>query len=184
MRNTKSSDLFKIYDYREEYMDFTSGISHIIATDIENDALVSAMRDANINVEELGEYIIIPLSCAEAFNESYNNNEKYTKREKRKANVQGYEDGDTEAHHKEIANDEDVLDMLIDKEDISSNILKKRALRKAFSKLTEVQKRRLTLYYKDKKSLSEIAKIENCSQVSVHESINGAIKKLKKLCGA
>lgn len=183
MRNTKNEN-FKIYDYKEEYLDFTSGICHIVATDIANDELILAMRDAGIDVDTLGKYIIIPLSCAEAFNESYNNDEKYGKREKRKENVQGYEDGDTEIHHKEIANDEDVLAMLIDKEDISSNILKKRALREAFEELTEVQERRVTLYFQDQKTLREIAEIEGCSTISVHESIKGAIKKLKKLCNA
>jgi len=181
MRNTKNEN-FKIYDYKEEYMEFTSGICHIVATDIENEALLSAMRDAGIDTEDLGKFIIIPLSCAEAFNDSYNNDEKYTKRGKRKENVQGYEDGDTEVHHKEIANDEDILAMLIDKEDVSSNILKKRALREAFSELTVVQERRLSLYFKDQKTLREIAEIEGCSTISVHESIKGAIKKLKKLC--
>lgn len=183
MRNIKNEN-FKIFDYKEEYKEFVSGICHIVATDIENEELLTVMRDAGINVDDLGKFIVIPLSCADAFNESYNNDEKYAKRGKRKENVRGYKDGDTEVHHKEIANDEDILAMLIDKEDVSSNILKKKALREAFSELTEVQERRLSFYFKDQKTLREIAEIEGCSAISVHESIKGAIKKLKKLCGA
>ena len=54
-------------------------------------------------------------------------------------------------------------------------------LKKAINCLTEVQKRRLKLYYFEDKTLKEIAELEHCSIASAKESIDSAINKLKKI---
>ena len=54
-------------------------------------------------------------------------------------------------------------------------------LRQAINSLTDVQKRRLKLYYFEDKNLKEIAKYEHCSIASVKESLDSAINKLKKI---
>lgn len=51
----------------------------------------------------------------------------------------------------------------------------------AINNLTEIQKRRLKLYYFDNYTLEKIAKIEGCSIISVKESIDSALVKLKKI---
>ena len=53
----------------------------------------------------------------------------------------------------------------------------------AISKLPEIQKRRLILYYFVDLTYEQIAKIEGCSFQSVAKSVTAAEKKLKKLLG-
>lgn len=53
-------------------------------------------------------------------------------------------------------------------------------LKDAINKLTDVQKRRIKMYYFEDMTLNQIAQIENCSIISVKESIDTAIKKLQK----
>lgn len=54
-------------------------------------------------------------------------------------------------------------------------------LKKAINTLSEVQKRRIKLYYFENKTLKEIATLEQCSIMSVKESIDSGIVKLKKI---
>lgn len=53
-------------------------------------------------------------------------------------------------------------------------------LHKAMEKLTEVQKKRVHLYYFKGLTYKEIAEIENCSLQPVVRSITGALEKIKK----
>lgn len=55
-------------------------------------------------------------------------------------------------------------------------------LHKAISKLTEVQRRRLNLYYFEGLTYSQIAKLEGVSHRAVIYSIEQALKQLKTLC--
>lgn len=54
-------------------------------------------------------------------------------------------------------------------------------LHKAMEKLTEVQKKRLHLYYFRGLTYKEIAEIEGCSIQSVRESICGTLEKIKNI---
>lgn len=53
-------------------------------------------------------------------------------------------------------------------------------LKEAIKFLTETQKRRIKLHFFEDKSFSDIARIENCDESSVRESIYAGIKKIKK----
>lgn len=53
-------------------------------------------------------------------------------------------------------------------------------IKKALGILTEKQKRRVIMRYVDEMTLQEIAEVENCDYTSVKESIESAIKKIKK----
>lgn len=54
-------------------------------------------------------------------------------------------------------------------------------LRKAINQLSNIQKRRIKMYYFENFTLHEIAKIEHCHFTTVKESIESGIKKLKKI---
>lgn len=73
-----------------------------------------------------------------------------------------------------------VLDKPISLEDEFANKLLNKELKDAIDSLSELQKRRIQLYYFDNKTLKEIAKIESCSIMSVKNSLDLAIKKLAK----
>lgn len=53
-------------------------------------------------------------------------------------------------------------------------------LKNAINQLTDIQKKRVILYYFENKTLKEIAKQEDCSIKNVHKSIEQAIEKIKK----
>jgi RNA polymerase sigma-70 factor (ECF subfamily) len=57
----------------------------------------------------------------------------------------------------------------------------KEALHKAIRRLSQIQQRRLYLYYWEGLTYEQIATLENCSHPAVIKSINSAIKKLKKI---
>lgn len=54
------------------------------------------------------------------------------------------------------------------------------ALKESLNCLTTTQKRRIVLHFFEDKSFSDIARIENCDESSVRESIYAGIKKIKK----
>jgi len=54
------------------------------------------------------------------------------------------------------------------------------ALKESLNFLTKTQKRRIVLHFFEDKSFTEIARLENCDESSVRESIYSGIKKIKK----
>lgn len=65
-------------------------------------------------------------------------------------------------------------------EEMIEKKLQSEELYKAISKLSDIQKRRIKMYYFENMTLQEIAKIEGCSIMSVKESIDSGINKLRK----
>ena len=53
-------------------------------------------------------------------------------------------------------------------------------LKKAIDTLTEIQKRRIKMYYFENMKLQEIAKLENCSIKNISKSLEQAREKLKR----
>lgn len=74
-----------------------------------------------------------------------------------------------------------ILDKPLGVDEIVENKIVIESLREAINNLSETQKRRIKLYYFEDKTLKEIAEIEHCSIMSVKESIDAGITKLKKI---
>lgn len=72
-----------------------------------------------------------------------------------------------------------VNDEISIEEQIENKILQEE-LKKAILELSEVQKRRVIKYYFENKTLQKIAEEEGCSIVSVKESLDSSINKLRK----
>ena len=62
---------------------------------------------------------------------------------------------------------------------VEENIISEK-LKQAIDSLSEIQKRRIKMYYFEEKTLCEISIIENCSIMSVKDSIDAGIKKIKE----
>lgn len=69
-----------------------------------------------------------------------------------------------------------------DTADLLERMERNAQLHKAIGKLTEVQRRRLSLYYFEGLTYSQIAKLEGVSHRAVIYSIEQALKQLKTLC--
>ena len=65
-------------------------------------------------------------------------------------------------------------------EDVVFQKIEEEQLHIAISKLPEVQRKRLILYYFSGCTYEEIAKQEGCSKIAIKKSIDGAIKNLRK----
>ena len=74
--------------------------------------------------------------------------------------------------------------MLFKQESIEDLIMRKTSLqdlRKAINMLSEVQRRRIKLYYFDELTEKEIAKLENVSQKNISKSLTVAKNNLKEI---
>lgn len=65
-------------------------------------------------------------------------------------------------------------------ENIAMQNLENMEIMQSIQELTKIQQRRILLYFFYDLSMSEIARIEGCSNASVKESIDAGLKKLKK----
>ena len=73
-----------------------------------------------------------------------------------------------------------VMDKPISLEEQFENKIINKKLKDAINSLSELQKRRIKMYYFENKTLKEIAEIEKCAIMSVKDSLNNAINKLGK----
>ena len=73
-----------------------------------------------------------------------------------------------------------VMDKPISLEDEFSNKQINIELKNAINSLSELQKRRIQMYYFENKTLKEIAEIEGCAIMSVKDSLDLAINNLEK----
>jgi RNA polymerase sigma factor (sigma-70 family) len=84
-----------------------------------------------------------------------------------------------------VLTDEDLTSSLLpiyeDTADLLERMERDTRLHEAIGKLTDVQRRRLSLYYFDGLSYSRIAKIEGVSSQTVFSTIEKALKHLRKL---
>ena len=157
--------------YGEDYI----GPKYIIATD-DPDFKERHPKLAKMTIVSVEKF----LKMAEAINESLLNDEREVRRWDRHHNAEGY--------YEEIPDtDEDrvvpltIKDVSMDPvgDAVEVNITNER-LMSAIKQLKEIPRRRLYLYFFEGLTYREIAKKEGISDMSLRESINGAIKKLKK----
>lgn len=66
-------------------------------------------------------------------------------------------------------------------DEIVEEITDLNSLKEALNSLSEIQKRRIKMYYFNNLKLREIAKIEHCSIMSVKNSVDNGIKNLEEI---
>jgi len=106
------------------------------------------------------------------FKESWNNDLKHKMRDIRHGDIDGYVEGNTENLIRNYVNFS--VECEINKKMDSFK------LKQSMKHLNENQKRRIQLYYFQGLTYREIAGLEGVSDMSIRESISGAIKKIKK----
>lgn len=152
------------------------------------------MKKENLKGEKLCDYIIYinkKNECIAVFKDFENNIQevkidsnikKALIEEKRKEKSQQNK-FDRHIEHSEIYDNKlpsRVMDKPISLEDEFENRLIYKELKKAINSLSELQKRRIQMYYFENKTLREIAKIEGCAIMSVKNSLDVAINNLEK----
>ena len=74
-----------------------------------------------------------------------------------------------------------IVDETFSVEEIVEDKLLANELKDAINLLTETQRRRIKMYYFEDMNLREIAEIEKCSIMSIKESIDSGIEKMRKI---
>lgn len=91
---------------------------------------------------------------------------------------------DNHIEHSELY-DETLERRIIHKQELIEDVIIKKVtfekLHNAIQQLSEIEKRRIKMYYFEDKTLEEIAKIENTSHQAISKSLQNSIKKLKNL---
>ena len=163
---------YERFDLRIEYKNFVGDKPIIIISSLPLSQLISEYPELNASQFQL--YTQAEWNEIKAvFSASWKNDMKHKMRDIRHADMNGYLEGDTEQIIKNIETStvEDEVLACFDKESLLS----------ALECLNENQKRRITLYYFHGLTYRQIAEKDGVSDMSVRESIAGAIKKLKKL---
>lgn len=91
---------------------------------------------------------------------------------------------DNHIEHSELY-DETLERRIIHKQELIEDVIIRKVtfekLHDAIQQLSEIEKRRIKMYYFEDKTLEEIAKIENTSHQAISKSLQNSIKKLKNL---
>ena len=136
------------------------------------------------SLEQFRPYIFLTGKEYAAILESQQNDDKFHKRDVNNHDGFGFTDELTEIMHdceKVNADPEpDVLSAIIEAEEKARTEKYEYELPAAMGKLTSIQRRRIEMYFYDNKTLREIAEIENVDIRAVWESIEGALKRMKK----
>ncbi len=158
--------------FGEDYI----GPEYIVATN-DKEFLLKHPEYAEMIIMSVDKFILM----AEPIN-TYNNNERKAKRRQiTKHNEEGYYEDDciTDAQGDPIVLRIKELQLNPVEDEVDKRFTAE-LLVKAISRLKEQPKRRMMLYYVRGLTFREIAALEGVSDKSIRESINGAIKKIKK----
>lgn len=159
----------KVIDLRREYPGFTRDTSWAVITDLSQEGLEQLFGD---QLEAYSPYLIMSLEEGEIIADFNRNEDKHAKRQLRSGEAFGYEEGTSEAVHEEMVTDTLLDDVLME--------LDIKKLMECMDQLSEVQRRRVALYYLQDMTLAEVAAAEGVNVNAVNKSIKAALKALKE----
>lgn len=160
----------KLIDLHYEYENYTGKEKWAIVTELSENELKSKYPDV---IRRYTPFVLLSVAQGEAITEYQNAEAKERMRKLRFGHPFDINDGEFEEHHPEVA-----IDIVPDEEIMLKDNIKK--LRSVLCHLSETQKRRIIKYFFYGKALEKIADEEKVNFTSVRESVNSAIKKLRK----
>lgn len=171
---TEQEELFlkdcKLINLRYEYINYTGKEKWAVVTELTEKELWKKYPDI---IKRYTPFVLLSMAQGEVITEYQN----YEARERMRKLLYGHafdiNDGEFEEHHPELAVDTDPVEEIMLKDNIKQ-------LREVLCCLSETQKRRVFKYFFYNKTLEKIADEEGVDFTSVRESINSAIKKLRK----
>ena len=164
---------YRVINLVMEYGQRLNGCKYAVASSIP-EAELRKKNCAELSVYE--PFIYLTEEMGDAIVESQSNESKHVKRKTN--NETCFEEETEQAFFEELAayRSKDPCELLLgdDSEEI-------KVLSVIKEQLTDTQLRRLSMRYKDELTLEEIGAVEGVNAVSVKNSLDGAIKKLRKL---
>ena len=157
-----------VINMKIEYEDYKGEVKFGIATSLCEKDLVCKYGDV---LELYKPYILLPEEIGEIISDFRKNEDIYRKRYVRKHDMYDVTDTDFTNYHPECAF-RSAEDEYMHNKDLG-------VLRGVYETLTEIEKRRMDMYYYAGFTLREIADIEGTSLNAVNKSIRNGLKKLK-----
>ena len=160
----------KIIKLKYEYPGYTGEEKWAIITGLTEEELNEKYAEKTASLRP---FIVLDLAFGKARTKFINNENKHYMRGVRSIEPFDYDDELLVAHHPEIIRDTFEDDYIFRQDCL--------LLQEAISRLNENQKKRLTQFFFEGKSYAEIGKEEGVTYQAVQLSVEGAIKKLRKI---
>lgn len=189
----RSRKEYQVINLIMEYGGAISGFKYAVASYLPEKELRAKYKK---ELAEYEPYLYLTGEQGEAIMESMRNERKFRDRQRMHGDAFGYEDGRTETFHKECEQvrrldyrelEEDPLMILVSREEYeeAQRMFNERlaALEDAMEHLTDRQQRRIRMAYVDNLSETEISMREKIDISTVHYSLAGALRKLRKRMG-
>lgn len=159
---------YSIINLDYEYPGYEGVCTYAIISDLPQEVMIQTYG------EELSQYapfIYLTKEQGEAIHLFKRNEHKHEMRQLRRGDRYAYEDSISEEHHRELISD-DLFETVVAG-------LEREQIREALQILTEIQKRRVYLYFFENKSEREIARLEGVCHKAVEKSLTASLEKIK-----
>ena len=166
----------KLINLRYEYSGYIGKEHWAIISELSEEELLVKYPDI---VKRYIPFVLMSVAQGEVIYEAKQNDDKYSKRNKRTIDVYGYDDDISEQFHKELIMP--YIDPIEAEEEEKQRIFEIKKVRTVLAMMQPLQKQRLMKFLIEGKSFREIAREEGTYHSSVTKSINAAIKNFKKL---
>ncbi len=169
MNNKDNNKEYEVINLGYEYPGMKGGIKWAVITELDSEMLLEKYGD---ELSMFKPFVVMTKAQGEVLKDYDRNEAKHRMRRVRTCSLDGYVEGETEYIYSVFSKDEP--------EDIVVQMDEVECLRKAVETLTDIQKRRLKLYFYNDLTAREIAELEGVSHKNVLKSLNEAIKKIQK----
>jgi len=163
----------KVINLKYEYPGYMGNENYLLLSNLNERELTEKYGN---KLDEFKPYILGDAALKEAFTEIHRKEDRERKRLYKKINTFGIDEM-SEKLYAELT----VPDFTATSDSADDHKAKIQEIQCAWTKLSEMQKRRLKSYYLEKKTYQEIAHEEDCCYSSVRESIEAGKKKFEKL---
>lgn len=160
----------QVIEFKYEYPGYVGYEQYGIITELSETELTEKYGDI---IKEYVPYLLLDSTYKEARDEFRKNERKHAWRAANTIDAFNYEDGEMESHHPELIGESLEEDILAEYE--------RNEFLRTLDCLTSKQRERIISYYFEGMNIYEIADRENTSFQAVSQSIEGAVKKLRKI---
>ena len=159
-------NICSFYECKAQYPGWTGVEKYIVISCLTREEINSMFPEI---VKIISPYILLTRNAERVFLDYKQNGAKYHWRAVNVESGLGF-DEETEYHNSSLIND-----------NFETDLIRKHVIQEIMSKLTDVQRRRISMRFFEGLSLSEIAEVEHTSIPAIAKSISSALAKIKKM---
>lgn len=160
---------YEIINLDYEYPGYKGVCTYAIISDLPEKVMLQKYEK---ELNEYAPFVYLTNEQGEAIRTYRKNEHKHEMRQLRRGDKYAYEDSTSEEHHRELIAD-DLFELVVAS-------LEREQIRDAINTLTDVQKRRVYLYFFEGMTEREIAQKEGVCHKAVEKSLTASLEKIKK----